>query len=381
MYKLKKAAEKRTKNAKRKYYQRLQFYWMILSLVLAPALIGCAPSEEAEDLVVLEQEEEAIPYNLSIASYGDVLLTEVMNVTYKELEEEELSFSVSGRLVSKVYVEEGEQVKKGQLLAELGDDDLISQAETLEYQIARNQILLEQSAINEDYDISTMWLQFLYQSGQTETEQNALKSSIAQIQQQYQYMREDYQDAIEIAQLRLESVRKELSTNKLYAGIDGTVTWVKTGLLGTTSEAGSSVIQIKNDEECLFAVEGSEHASLFSENSLVEMVISGGKNAGSYLMMPYHMEEWEDRLWFTMVDEVVEMETGTVGRITVVLDSRENVINIPKLAVHTANGESFVHCLGEDGLREVRWVKTGLYGDERVEILSGLEEGDRVILR
>lgn len=381
MYRFRTFAGQESGNVKNRYCRKAWFYRMLFSMAPVLAFTGCSPSEVPEELVVLEQEEEAISYNLSIASYGDVLLTEVMIVTYKELEEEELSFSVSGRPVSKVYAEEGEQVKKGQLLAELGDDDLVSQAESLEYQIARNQILLEQSAINEDYDISTLWLQYIYQSGQTEAERNALHNRVEQIQQQYRYMREDYQDAIDIARLRLEGIRKEQAENKLYAGIDGTVTWIRTGLLGTTSEAGKGVIQIKNDAECLFAVEGSEHAHLFTEGVKVEMVILSGKNAGSYLMLPYHMEEWEDRLWFTMADEAVEMETGTTGRLTVVLDSRENVINIPKLAIHTANGESFVHCLGEDGIREMRWVETGLYGDERVEILSGLEEGDRVILR
>lgn len=361
---------------------RIQLRCILLCLLSAIVFAGCTPSEEEEEeLVVMEQEEEAIPYNLAIASYGDVLLTEIMNGTYRELEEEEISFSVSGRLVTQVYVEEGEQVRKGQLLAELGIEDLTSQAETLEYQIERNRILLEHATASENYALSAAWLQFLYQSGQTKAEREDLDGRLAEIQQQYRYMREDYQDAIDIAELKLERIRSELAVNKIYAGIDGTVTWIEPWLYGSTSEAGKDVIQIKNDSECLFTIEGTKNVELFEEGVPVEIVITSGESAGTYLIMPYHMEEWTDRLLFAMVQEDIEIQKGTIGKITMVLDSRENVLNLPRRAIRTVNGETFVYYLGEDGLRDVRWVETGLYGDDRVEILSGLEEGERVILK
>lgn len=360
---------------------RMQLRSILLCLLVSIVFAGCTPSEEDEELVVMEQEEETIPYNLAIASYGDVLLTEILNGTFKELEEEELSFSVSGRLVTQVYVEEGDQVRKGQLIAELGTEDLISQAETLEYQIERNKILLEHASINEDYDLSAVWLQFIYQSGQTEAEGEALDARIAEIQQQYRYMREDYQDAIDIAELKLARIKSELAVNKLYAGMDGTVTWIERGLYGSTSEAGRGVIQIKNDSECLFTIEGAKNADLFEEGVPIEMVITSGESAGTYLIIPYHMEEWTDRLLFVMVKEDIEIPKGTIGKITMVLEGRENVLNIPRRALRTVEGKTFVYYLGEDGLRDVRWVETGLYGDDRVEILSGLEEGEKVILK
>lgn len=369
------------KDPKRKSWRKqLRCILLFICLLSAIALVGCAPSEEEEELVVMEQEKEVIPYNLAIASYGDVLLTEVMIGNYRELEEEELSFSVSGRLVTQVYIEEGEQVRKGQLLAELGMEDLVSQAETLEFQIEKNKILLDHAAINEDYDLSTVWLQFIYQSDQTETDRQNRDTRIAEIQRQYRYMREDYQDAIDIAELKLAHIKNELEVNKLYAGMDGTVTWIDPWLHGSTSETGKGVIQIKNDSECLFTIEGTQNADLFEEELPVELVITSGESAGTYLIIPYHMEEWTDRLLFTMVEDV-EMQKGTIGKITMVLDSRENVLNIPKRAIHTINGETFVFYMGEDGLRDARKVETGFYGDDRVEILSGLEEGERVVLK
>ena len=41
------------------------------------------------------------------------------------------------------------------------------------------------------------------------------------------------------------------------------------------------------------------------------------------------------------------------------------------------NGKMYV--LGENDIREVRWIETGFCGDRLTEILSGLEEGEAVI--
>ena len=73
------------------------------------------------------------------------------------------------------------------------------------------------------------------------------------------------------------------------------------------------------------------------------------------------------------------IDVGTAGTIQVVADRRENVLCIPLSAIHTADDGSYVYVLNEDNMREVKWVETGLAGDDTVEILSGLTEGERVI--
>ena len=65
----------------------------------------------------------------------------------------------------------------------------------------------------------------------------------------------------------------------------------------------------------------------------------------------------------------------------VVLDSREGVLTVPARAVHRANDRFYVYVVGESGLREVRWVEPGLFGDESVEITKGLQQREKVILR
>ena len=358
--------------------------YVLSGLLVLLLLAGCGSEEEPEDMILMEQEEEETIYTLAVAAVGDVYLTKNIRCIYEQLVEQEVSFAVSGKLVSQVYVSVDDQVKKGQVLAELGNSGLSDRIEELEYQIARNGQLLEYSSINENNEISALWLQYIYRSNHSDGELDALHAAVEQVQTRYRHEREDYQDAIDLDTMELQVLRQEAITSIVTSDINGTVKWIESDLSGSTSVQGKAIMRIVDGSECLFAVSDTSQASLFSEGTPVDMKIRVGGAKGDYQLIPYRMEEWEkqERLLFTFAEGyAANVEIGTSGTITVVLEGRENVLNVPKRAVHTADGRSFVYCLGEDNMREVRWVEIGIYGDKNVEILSGLSEGESVILK
>ena len=59
------------------------------------------------------------------------------------------------------------------------------------------------------------------------------------------------------------------------------------------------------------------------------------------------------------------------------LETRENVLWLPPAAIRTFQNRTFVVLQTPDGPRTVD-VQIGLQTDDRVEILSGVEEGDVV---
>lgn len=371
-------------NGKKGFIWRKKGGRLMAALLMLGILSACSAVEDGqEDMVILEQDEEKISYNLAVARYGDVLLTQNVNGVFEELVGEEVFFPVAGKPVLKVYVRTGDHVKKGQLLVELADHELMRQKKTYEYQIARNETLLGYTQINEDYEISALWLQYLYQSGQTDKEMENLKDRVKEIQQQYQYLREDYQDAISLNQMRLEQAEKELAEDKLYAGVSGTVTWIQDGLDFSVSQKDTGIMKIGNDEDRLFVIQGTKYLSLFEDGDSFEVEVTAGDYAGIYQLAPYQRGKWEENgtMTFSLEGEYGVIPKGTLGKILFVLDCRENVLNLPLAAVHRADGKAFVYCLREDNTREMKWVETGLYGDSRVEIISGLEEGERVVLR
>lgn len=360
--------------------------WLALACLqgIALTMSGCGQTEDGGDgIIVVEQEAEPVVYDMAAAMRGDVQKTQRIKCTYQQLNDESLSFGISGISVKKVYVQEGDTVEKGQLLAELSSGSRQDEIARLEYQIARNQLQMDYSQINEDYEISTLWLNYLYQSGQSTADRERLDEGVAQVQQNYDYYREDWQDAIDLDMLQLEQLQREASASRLVAGMSGTVSHIKDKLEGSTSVRGEEVLTIIDGSECLFMTQTPEYVSCFREGQEIYMEITSGTGAGKYTLLPYEMDKWGEQQLFYLAEgaENATIEVGTTGSIVAVIDQRSQVLCVPVTAVHSAEGRDYVYVLGEDQMREVKWIETGLYGDSMVEVLSGLTEGERVILR
>jgi multidrug efflux pump subunit AcrA (membrane-fusion protein) len=74
------------------------------------------------------------------------------------------------------------------------------------------------------------------------------------------------------------------------------------------------------------------------------------------------------------------MEVEDIGSITVSLGSRQNVLAVPSKAISHVGDQTVVYYLDEDGLRTYKPIETGFVANGMTEILSGLEEGEIVIV-
>lgn len=346
--------------------------------VMGLVLCGCTQSEEPDNMVIIEQDEPGMSYDLGLVERSDVVKTERVQCTYRQMSEQAVCFTMSGRQVDRVYVEEGDHVKKGDLLVELSSEELERQIEDLEYRIARNELLLEYTDINEAYDISGMWVNYLYYSGMSERDKENLDDRIAGTQRSYRYLREDYSDALEIDRAQLETLRQEYKSSRVYAEVDGVVYRLRENLGYATSQMGETIMTILDTSECLFQTEIPELAGLFQEGETVLMYLGYSQTGTPYELLPWKMEEWGDTQLFLLCDDL-DIDVGTSGYMWVAVDSRENVLCVPENAIYTADDRAYVYVLNDDNMREVKWVETGLYGDDTVEILSGLTEGERVV--
>lgn len=74
-----------------------------------------------------------------------------------------------------------------------------------------------------------------------------------------------------------------------------------------------------------------------------------------------------------------KLKVGMTGDVAVVVDKKDKVLRLPITSIVIDNGTGTVMIQGKNG-PEPRDVKIGLEGDEFAEIISGLKEGDEVIL-
>lgn len=73
------------------------------------------------------------------------------------------------------------------------------------------------------------------------------------------------------------------------------------------------------------------------------------------------------------------LKAGMQASADIVIRARKNVLSIPSGAVHDRDGQKYVTVVGRGGVRRVP-VKVGLSSDTAVEIRSGLQEGDIVVV-
>ncbi|MBQ7359098.1 MAG: biotin/lipoyl-binding protein [Lachnospiraceae bacterium] len=340
---------------------------------------GCGQVEENVDGPVIEKQTDPITYELAVVAQGTIQKTLKVKCTYTQVKDQTVSFSLSGKQISDVYVEEGDQVEKGQLLAQLSGANKTAQLEALEYQIARNKLLLEHATVNETYDISTLWLKAIYQGNAS---LSVMEPLVKNIQQNYRYQKEDLQDAIAIDELQLQQLKEEISESYVYADFDGTVTWVKEGLEGTTSVRGEKIMTVIDPTECVFVTELEEYEGLFAEGEAVPMSITFGTGKGDYSLYPHQMDKWGETQTFQLPEDIdVIMEVGVTGTMLLVTEEREDVLYLPSKVIHRADDKAFVYVVSEDGMRQVKWIETGMEGDAETEIVSGLELGEKVVIR
>lgn len=363
---------------------------LLLGVVLGGEVLsaaGCSMptfgEEEAENvLVIIENpDEEESVYTLTEAVLTDLEKTVSIRFNYTQAQTENVYFPVSGKRVAEVYVDLGDRVEEGQLLAVLEGTDHEDAIRELEYQIARCKIQYSYLDDNEAYAKSARWWRYVYQSSQTEEEEERLANDLESIEETYRYKREDYQETIEMAEIRIETYRKEMEEGYIYAGMSGVVYRLGGDLATILSDVSKPAFTIIDDSHCLFEASDMEYAEYFAEGETYELVSGRGDSAVVYRVRPWSRDTWDDKIYLDLVEDgdTESIGVGTYAYLTLVLEKRENVVAVTNNVIHTADGKSYVYVLDENGLPEVRWVETGLCSDKMTEIVSGLEEGEAVI--
>lgn len=346
---------------------------------------GCAmiPEEEPVLPVTVARQDEDLTYATAAVKTDDIFLTARLYCTYRSVETE-LKQNVAGKTVEEIYVELGDTVRKGQLLAIFVGGNHEAEIRELEYRIARNRLLLEYTETNEAYDRSYRWWNYIYRSSRSDAEEESLKNSLADIGQQYRYLREDYQDAIDMDVRRLEKLRRETEENRLYSDVEGEVSRLLNNgnLKGVTIAETDTFLKVVDNSACLFETNGTQYAGCFKEGEVLTLNMEARGDQAVVRIVPYDMERWGDVIYFDFAEgERVSVPAGASGYLTITLDSRSRVLTLPKEALHAAEDGYYVYVQDDDRLLAVKWVEVGLIGDRLAEIMGGLAEGDQVVLK
>lgn len=343
------------------------------------SILGCGKNND-EPLIIVQNSDDELVYDYINCTRDDVYLTTGMKCTYRKNGELEVYFPVSGKIVDKVYVKKGDEVKKGDVLAELSTGNLETQIAQLEYKIKNNELQLGYIDEQEEIDVQRVWVNYSYGSYPMSAEDR--DKQLESIYKRNNDSRTSINDTLEFDRLKLAQLKNELAQSRVYATFDGVVYNITDNLEGSTSNIDQIVMTIVDNSEGYFDSDLTQYAQYFKEGEALSLSIGYGPASGTYEVVPDNMAGWEDNLRFVVYSgDIGNCEAGTTATITVTLDKRENVLALPYGCVHEAAGEYYVYIVNEEGIREVKWIEIGLVGNEMIEVTGGLEEGEKVIRR
>ena len=391
--------------------KRLRRAIMLMAVPLVCASCGIMPEEEELPAAPVIRTYEAAEYEQALVLRGDMVLTRKVKCTYASAKQEKYSFSLGGMYIDKVYVSEGQQVKKGELLAGLEQGDLPRQISDGEYALRALQVSRaylpeyqrldreRQEAVIADMEGQIKELMAWSRNYEPGTEEGAAyvdRANAVLIQQIALEKQKDAEaeadekqlqeadDALYIAGLRLQELKEELRERQIYSGLDGTVTYLQKIKEGDRSVKGKVLITVADLDTVVFTVKGDD-AQYFPVGTQATVLCEKKEFPAqavepAALGLAEQQEGDEPMAYLQLLQPDPTLENGVSGIIEVTLDQRKDVLYVTKDAIKAAEGAKFVYMLDENGLRVLQEVRTGLEDGEYVEIVSGLAEGDSVII-
>ena len=328
----------------------------VVTAVMVSCFSGCylLPKEEAplEPPLAKPEEVEYKTYNVEL---GDIKRETIIQGRFRPSTEVTLSFEDRGGILLTANTKYGQEVKEGDLLFELD-------TEGMEMELAVAALNLEK----------------------TELYYKRVKSRTSS-----SYERRMAEIDMEIKQIAYDKIAAEIEQSKIYAPMDGIVTYMSSAEVGEYVEAKKVVAKVSSMDELRLMVEGNDALLLnFGDTVYISVTIDREKYEleGEVVLSPLEMPEnsREDFEESTSIIEVKDFDTSKANinqtaRITIVEESAENVIVIYRKLVKNYFGRTFVYVL-EDGIKVERDVDVGITNTVMAEIREGLKVGDQIIM-
>ena len=295
---------------------------------------------------------------------GDVILHANPTASYVPAREVFLQFDMHGQRVLGVHVSIGDVVTRGQVIAELDRPYIQGQLEAalreeewamldLAHLEARHALaLLEVSITNRPIDDTSF-----------RNERAAIYTRLTNIRARISYLqRQDYY-------------------RYLRTPIDGVITSVMPFQEGMFSDE-RIVATVTDQSRSVFRVR-TEEARMMNPGDVFTLYVNRDPFLAE-VVCPDYFGIYRTHLWDVEAYMVVVGEQPVIGAITfatvhIVLETSTDTLFIPIITLNQTRDRTFVFVYGTEG-REIRDVVIGLVGNTMVEIISGLEEGELVIV-
>jgi HlyD family secretion protein len=330
---------------------------------------------------------------VTVAKAGPTTIVEKVSASGKVQPETEVKISpdVSGEIIE-LYVQEGDSVKKGQLLLRIRPDNYVAMVSqqsaavgTQRANVGQAEAQLQQQTANAKQTELTYRRQAsLYkQKVISQSDYEAAQAAYNASQEQLKAIRAQItaaQSTVRSAQAGLQEAQKNLNKTTIYAPVSGTVSKlnVKKGerVVGTTQMAGTEIMRIANlhnmevrvsvNENDIIRVQLGDSAdvevdSYTTQNEKFKGIVTAIANTAKDALTAEAVTEFEVRVRLLPASYQHLVKTGPKGRTTVpfrpgmtasvdiIAERKAGALSVPLAAVTTRSDSSAVKGEGQGG--------------------------------
>ena len=291
-----------------------------------------------------------------------------------------ISSKVAGR-VSAVFFEELDEVAKGQVLVKLEDDEIKAKLNKLKE--ALNQAKIKRKNAKKNlHRIKELFKKGFASKEQLDNAQQAYDVATALVKQN--------QSSYEVAHARLEqtsirapisgtSVSKNVTVGEIVAGpLSGGGNVAFPTAIAEIADLGNLEVHAGIDELDIGKIEVGQEVSIsvdaFPDKTFkgtvkeIALMTSGRREMGITYRVKSNMESPEKLL-----------KLGMTANVDFVIRSEKQVPSVPQKSIFTQGDKRFVFAVNDQEIYR-KEIMTGIEGEEFVEVTSGLQPGEKVVI-
>ncbi len=403
----------------RKMARRKTALWKMMVILLGVLLLaGCSQASNAAET---GQEADVTPIPTPVVPVkptytvqrGSVVNALEFTGRISPIKEVALSFHTNG-YIREIFVQRGDAVQAGQVLADLEVSDLETQLEQarLALKTSETQLIAAQQVISDALTEAGLLLaiekikleqaNYLFENERGKQQDFRMQEFNIRIQQQATALAQLRVDrlergvdpqlllAVEAAQLTVQRLDAQFVNAQIIAPMDGVVTSINIFNPGQSVSAYNPVVAVGDISQLEVSADlfGNSGVAMLSQGMAV--VIEPHDRPGSVQLqgtiryVPTGEANELDKTTRIALEAATAASLSEAGlglgdlvRVRVVIESKDNVLWLPPQAIRVFEGRQFVVVQDVQGLRRVD-VTLGIQGSERVEIMSGLSEGQIV---
>jgi HlyD family secretion protein len=332
---------------------------------------------------------------VTMAKAGPATIVEKVSASGKVQPETEVKISpdVSGEIIE-LYVQEGDSVRKGQLLLRIRPDNYVAMVSqqsaavgTQRANVGQAEAQLQQQTANARQTELTYRRQAsLYkQKVISQSDYEAAQAAYNASQEQLKAIKAQItaaQSTVRSAQAGLQEAQKNLNKTTIYAPVSGTISKlnVKKGerVVGTTQMAGTEIMRIANlhnmevrvsvNENDIIRVQLGDSAdvevdSYTTQNEKFKGIVTAIANTAKDALTAESVTEFEVRVRLLPASYQHLVKAGPGGRATVpfrpgmtasvdiIAERKAGVLSVPLAAVTTRSDSATAKTEGQSGIR------------------------------